>query len=123
MPYFGAGLLGTGRKYLVQPVYVEDLAKLLVDAIDLPATAGKRYEIGGCPALTWPEMYRTFARVVAGKRARVLPVPAWYADLLTRIAPPALLPFNRAGGDEPGRFGGRYGAVQSGLWFCPRSFR
>ncbi len=96
MPYFGAGLLGTGRKYLVQPVLVDDLARMIVDAIDLPVTIGKRYDVGGIQHLTWPEMYHLFSREVVGRRRLALPIPAWYALLLTRILPPALLPFNRA---------------------------
>ncbi len=96
MPYFGTGILGTGRKSLVQPVRVEDVARAFVDAIEKPASAGREYEFGGEDRLTWPEMYRVFARSVRGKAKATVAIPAWYAALLTRIVPAALLPFNRA---------------------------
>ena len=96
MPYFGAGLLGRGRKYLVQPVWVEDLARLFVDAIEAPATVGKQYDVVGDQTLTWPEMYSTFSRQLTGKSKPTMAIPAWYARGLTRIVPAKMLPFNRA---------------------------
>lgn len=96
MPYFGSGPFGTGPQYLVQPVYVDDVAWAFVEAIDRPNTIGKRYDLAGTQRLTWREMYRTFSRAVTGKTKRTLPIPAWYAQFLTRVLPAGLLPFNRA---------------------------
>jgi hypothetical protein len=45
--------------------------------------------------LTLPELHRAVANAVVGHSRLVLPVPAWYAKLLTRVVPGSLLPFNR----------------------------
>lgn len=96
MPYFGSGLLGTGPQHLVQPVSVDDVAWAFVEAIDRPNTIGKRYDVAGTQRLTWRDMYRTFSMAVTGKAKRTLPIPAWYAQFLTRVLPAKLLPFGRA---------------------------
>jgi uncharacterized protein YbjT (DUF2867 family) len=95
MPYFGAGPLGTGGAGNLQPVYVNDVAKAFADALDHPNTIHQTYPLAGSEQLTWPELHRTTATAITGKPRWVLPLPAWYATLLTRIAPASLLPFNR----------------------------
>jgi NADH dehydrogenase len=96
MPYFGGGLLGTGGAGKLQPVHVDDVAKAFVGAIDLPAARGRIYNLAGPEVLTWPQMHRVASEAVRGKPKRSLPIPAWYAGLLTRVVPGSLLPFNRA---------------------------
>jgi uncharacterized protein YbjT (DUF2867 family) len=96
MPYFGAGLLGGGPKFLLQPIHVEDVARIFAEALDRPQTIGKRYDLGGAQRLSWPEMHRIFSRALLGREKRTLAIPAWYATVLTHIAPRSLLPFNRA---------------------------
>lgn len=95
MPYFGRGMLGTGGAGKVQPVYVNDVARAFVDAIERPETVGRAYDLGGARVMTWPEMHRIASRAIAGRSRPAAGVPAWYAKLLTRLLPPALLPFNR----------------------------
>jgi nucleoside-diphosphate-sugar epimerase len=95
MPYFGAGLFGTGGAGMLQPVYVKDVARGLVDALSNPTTIGQTYEIAGVERLTWPDLHRAAAEAIVGKRRVVLPIPAWYARALTCVTPAALLPFNR----------------------------
>ncbi|MBA3273344.1 MAG: NAD-dependent epimerase/dehydratase family protein [Chthoniobacterales bacterium] len=95
MPYFGAGPLGRGGAGMLQPVFVEDVARAFVDAIEKPQTIGEIYPLGGPDRLTWPELHHTVARHVVGKKRLVMAVPAWYAKLITQVAPAALLPFNR----------------------------
>ncbi len=95
MPYFGAGPLGRGGAGMLQPVFVEDVARAFVDAIEKPQTIGEIYPLGGPDRLTWPELHRTAARHIVGKKRLVMAVPAWYAKLITHVAPAALLPFNR----------------------------
>lgn len=95
MPYFGSGALGTGRKSLVQPIFVDDVARAFVDALNNEQSIGRAYELGGPERMTWPAMYRTIARAVVGRERLTLPIPAWYAKLLTSVAPAKLLPFNR----------------------------
>ena len=95
MPYFGAGLLGTGGAGLLQPVYVKDVARAFVEALSNPRTIGQTYELGGAERLTWPELYHVAAEAIVGRRRVVVPIPAWYAKALTHVLPRALLPFNR----------------------------
>jgi NADH dehydrogenase len=95
MPYFGAGAMGRGGAGMLQPVYVKDVARAFVDALEKPATVRETYPLGGPDRLTWPELHRTVSEVVVGKKRWVMPVPAWYATALTRVVPQRLLPFNR----------------------------
>jgi NADH dehydrogenase len=95
MPYFGRGVLGTGGAGKLQPVYVNDVARAFVDAVERPETVGRAYDLGGPRVMTWPEMHGIASRAIAGRPRPAVGVPAWYAKLLTRLVPPALLPFNR----------------------------
>jgi uncharacterized protein YbjT (DUF2867 family) len=74
MPYFGKGLFGTKGAGMLQPVFVDDVARAFVDAIEKPQSIGKTCEIAGTERVTWPELHDAFARAV----------------------PAGLLPFNRA---------------------------
>lgn len=94
MPYFGAGLFGFGGAGLLQPVYVKDVARAFVDAIENPKTIGEVYLLGGADQITWPQLHHAVSQAVVGKRRASLPIPAWYAKLLTKIVPASLLPFN-----------------------------
>ena len=95
MPYFGAGVLGLGGAGLIQPVYVGDVARAFVDALDKPGTIGRAYCLGGPETMTWPQMHRTVALSLVGKPRPALALPAWYAKFLTSVTPGFLLPFNR----------------------------
>jgi NADH dehydrogenase len=95
MPYFGAGPLGLGGAGLIQPVYVKDVARAFVDALERPQTIGKAYDLGGPETMTWPQMHRKVAVALVGKPRAVMALPAWYAKLLTAMTPAFLLPFNR----------------------------
>jgi NADH dehydrogenase len=95
MPYFGAGLLGRGGAGHLQPVYVDDVACAFVDALSNAKTIREVYPMGGADVITWPQMHAIVSRAVVGKRRPTMPIPAWYAELLTRVLPRAMLPFNR----------------------------
>ena len=90
MPYFGAG-----RKYLIQPVAVTDVARAFAAAMTTPSAIGKTYDLVGHHRFTWPEFYRHFATALCGRPRLTLGIPAWYAQLLTGLLPPRWLPFNR----------------------------
>ena len=47
MPYFGAGLTGRGGAGRLQPVWVEDVARCFVAALEQPETIGETYPMGG----------------------------------------------------------------------------
>jgi len=94
MPYFGAGLLGTGGAGRLQPVYVKDVARAFVDALDKAQTVGQTYSLVGPDVVTWPQMHRMVSSLIVGKPRWTMPIPVWYAALLTHIVPASLLPFN-----------------------------
>lgn len=96
MPYFGRGILGTGGAGLLQPVHVDDVARLFVDCIERPDTTGEVHEIGGPDRLTWPELHRISARAVVGREKLVAAIPVWWAKVLTAIIPERLLGTNRS---------------------------
>lgn len=95
MPYFGAGTYGFGGASKLQPIYIGDVARAFVDAIENPKTFKETYSIAGPDVVTWPELHHAVSEAIVGKRRMVLPIPAWYAKLLTRVVPASLLPFNR----------------------------
>lgn len=95
MPYFGRGFFGRGERALVQPVYVGDVARAFVDALEKPQTIREIYPIGGPDRMTWPELYRTASEIIVGKPRWTMPIPAWKAKLIAAITPGFLLPFNR----------------------------
>jgi len=95
MPYFGRGLFGHRGGGRLQPIHVQDVARAFLDAIALPRTIGKTYDLGGAEALTWPQLHRLCAQALVGRQRWVMPIPAWKAKLLTYLIPAALLPFNR----------------------------
>lgn len=95
-PYFRAGVLGLGRHSLVQPVAVTDVARAFVDALNRQASVGQTYDLAGPDRLTWPGFYNALASAQRFRTRPALPIPLWYALLLTRLVPVTLLPFNRA---------------------------
>lgn len=95
MPYFGAGAFGRGGAGQLQPVYVGDVARAFVDALEKPNTIGEIYPIGGPDVVSWPRMHHIVSEAIVGKKRPAVAIPVWKAKLLTRIMPGALLPFNR----------------------------
>lgn len=79
IPLFGDG--GTR----LQPVYVDDVARAVVQALDRPEAAGRMYELGG------PEIY-SYRQIVelalarAGRRRLLIPWPFAFWDLQARCA-------------------------------------
>lgn len=73
---------GCGRR---QPVHADDLAVACLQALETPATFGQGYDLPGGETLTYRQMA---ARIAAAHalRAWLLPVPAWLAQALLRLA-------------------------------------
>jgi len=67
-------LVGRGLQVL-QPVWVEDVARLFAVALRRHATAGQTYDVGGPDILTLRDFYRTLARVLLGREKRFAAVP------------------------------------------------
>ena len=80
--------IGSGKQRLA-PVFVADMAALVADALETPATENQVLEVGGPQVLTMDEIVREALRV-AGKRRPILHSPAGLMKLLTR--PLTLLP-------------------------------
>ena len=76
-------------------MYVKDVARAFVDAVGKPGTVGRTYCLCGSEVMTWPQMHHAAAEAFVGRRRAVLPLPAWWAKLLSRVVPRPLLPFNR----------------------------
>jgi uncharacterized protein YbjT (DUF2867 family) len=57
-----------------QPVAIRDVLRYLVDALDVPASAGRVLDIGGPDILTYRELMLRFARIL-GLRRRIIVVP------------------------------------------------
>jgi nucleoside-diphosphate-sugar epimerase len=90
MPYFGGKRAGR-----LQPVYVGDVARAFIDALQNPKTIGEVYLLGGSEQLTWPELHQTVAQAVVGKKRLVASMPVPVAKTLAALGISKLLGFNR----------------------------
>ncbi len=81
-------LFGRGSTRL-QPVYVEDVARAVLQVLEMPDTNGRTFELGGARAYRYRDIIK---RVLThlGRRRLLLPVPFVVWRLLARIA--SLLP-------------------------------
>lgn len=95
MPYFGAGLTGRGGAGMLQPIFVNDVARAFVDALEKPGTIGETYPLGGSEAVTWPDLHRISAQAIVGHRRWILAMPVWKARMFAAILPNRLIGFNR----------------------------
>lgn len=83
-------IVGPGTQRL-QPIWVEDLAAIYVQSLDLAAAANRTFELGGPDAPTWDEFWDRLKRVLGKKRPSVhVPVGLMRAQaLLTERLPGA----------------------------------
>lgn len=66
-------VIGPGRQR-VQPIWADDVAAYVAQALDEPRAAGRTFELGGPDVVTWDELYRRIAAVLR-KRRRLVHVP------------------------------------------------
>ena len=78
-------------KSRTQPIALEDLLDYLVRILDVPATVGRTFDVGGAETISYGEMIREFARI-AGRRVIIVPVPvltprlsSYWLDLVTAV--------------------------------------
>ena len=57
-----------------QPIWIEDVAELLAQAVGDARATNRTFELGGPDTVNWNELYLTIARVL-GKRRRLVHVP------------------------------------------------
>jgi NADH dehydrogenase len=95
MPYFGAGLLGFGGAGKLQPVYVGDVARAFVDALENRRTIGEVYPLGGPDVVTWPQLHHIASEAITGHKRIAIPMPVWAAKIQASLLPPSVLGFNK----------------------------
>ena len=69
LPVFGSG------QFLMQPIYVEDLAAGIVAAARSPCTLNRDYNLSGAEPLSYNDLVQTVARLM-GRRLRLMHIPA-----------------------------------------------
>jgi uncharacterized protein YbjT (DUF2867 family) len=80
--------IGNGRQVLV-PVFVDDVARLVADALETPAATNQTFEVGGPESMTMDEIVREALRTM-GRRRPILHAPVVLMKIAT--APLTLLP-------------------------------
>lgn len=83
-------MFGSGRN-LWQPVYYEDCAKGLLEALRRPVAVGQSYDLPGAEPLTYRDLVRTAAGALA-KKPRIVPIPLEPARRALRLAETIRLP-------------------------------
>ena len=67
-------ILGDGR-YIVQPIGVDEVSRLFVQAIPLEQAKRKIYALGGPRAMTFDEFIDTLSRVACGRQRTKVHIP------------------------------------------------
>jgi len=89
MPYFGGRHAGR-----IQPVFVKDVARAFVDALEKPTTIGRAYELAGPDQMTWPQFHHICAQAIVHKRRLTAAMPLSVAKLLAALGIAPFLGFN-----------------------------
>ncbi len=76
-------VIGNGRQRL-QPVFIDDVVRVVVDSLEHPAAANQTFEIGGPKVLTMDEVLRTMLAVL-GKQRPLVHIPAGLMRLVGRL--------------------------------------
>lgn len=74
-----------GGKTKFQPIYVQDLAEAIVNALDLETARGKTYELGGPKVYSFKELLRYILETIDRKRA-LAPLPFFIAQPMGAVA-------------------------------------
>jgi uncharacterized protein YbjT (DUF2867 family) len=77
-------LIGDAGKQRLQPVFIDDLARAVAEAVDNPAADNQLFEIGGPEVLSMREIVRT-ALEVSGRRRLLLSAPKGLMKLAASI--------------------------------------
>ena len=68
-------IVGNGSHQRMQPVFIEDVARVVADSVELAAADNRIFELGGPEVLTMDEVVRTALQVM-GKRRLLFHTPA-----------------------------------------------
>ena len=86
MPFFGKGSFGQ-EQGLVQPVFVEDVARVFIDAIENDQTIGQTYDVAGPERMKWSELYALCQKYIPNaKSKKSFGIPAWFAKRVVGVA-------------------------------------
>lgn len=77
-------LVGHGDQ-VIQPVWVEDVARVFAEALRRDATAGGAFDVAGPEVMTLRDFYHTLSRVLLGHEKATLSVPAGLVGLGARV--------------------------------------
>jgi uncharacterized protein YbjT (DUF2867 family) len=80
--------IGNGRQ-IYAPVFIDDIGRLVADALETPAAVGATFEVGGPETMTMDEVIRAALRTM-GRRRVILHAPVFLMKLAAR--PLTLLP-------------------------------
>lgn len=84
-------LLGGGA--LVQPILVEDLAKAIINSLELDASQNYEFNLGDAQGVTLRELLQTVAQVDNGKNRIEIPVPVVLVKPFVRLFEACGIPF------------------------------
>jgi uncharacterized protein YbjT (DUF2867 family) len=70
-----APIVGAGGRQRLQPAFIDDVARVVADSVDLAAADNRTFELGGPEVLTMDEVVRT-ALEVMGRRRPLVHTPA-----------------------------------------------
>ncbi|WP_420548820.1 complex I NDUFA9 subunit family protein [Curvivirga sp.] len=73
-----------GGKTKFQPVYVGDVAEVIVRGLEDKSMAGKTYELGGLDVLSLEEVYQVLLKQM-GKHRGLVPMPLFLAKILGSV--------------------------------------
>jgi NADH dehydrogenase len=82
-------IIGSGANK-IQPIYVEDVAEVFVQALDKPETIGQSYDLGGPEQLTMESLINLLLKLLNKKRIKIhLPISLMWlnASLLEKLLP------------------------------------
>ncbi|WP_458208627.1 complex I NDUFA9 subunit family protein [Haladaptatus sp. NG-SE-30] len=76
-----------GKQPSFQPIWVEDVARIVADAIEDDRHVGEVYDLGGPEVLTFGEVTRMLY-LAEGKSVRIIPVPMQLVEIALSAAEP-----------------------------------
>ncbi len=77
----------------LQPVWVGDVARCLVTALECEQTIGETYPMGGPDVFTWPQLFQACRRHFSAMRnKKIVAIPVWYAKMIAGMPG---VPFNK----------------------------
>lgn len=83
LPFFP--MIGNGRE-TVAPVYVEDLARVVVRALDEPRALNQVFELGGPDELSMRQIVQIIVRVLGVRRPYpIVPIPKWSMKIVASL--------------------------------------